>query len=379
MHVSPFDPLELLIDLRRRWPVMAMSCGLALLLAALISFLLPKRYTATAEVLIQAPGGNDPRAATAISPVYLESLKSYERLASSDTLFQRAFNRVQGAAGDRSGPSIESIKKSILRVSKPANTAVLEISATMGDPRKAQALAQYVAEQTVEASLSIDSQSESEMTREFRSQLDAAAGRLARTRQAQESLGGSEPLDSLDDQLANNAELKLNIEKDLSQARTELAGYIAEQHSLPGAAGEDAESLHRLILSAQARVANLESQQRDVDARLRQQGAQVQEWKDHREALQADRKAAQTAFETSSARLNEAVASAQFRGERLRMIDPGIVPQEPSSPNVPLNLAASLILSAVGSLIYLAMTSSYYRSRRGTAETRTQPVFSFRG
>ena len=99
----------------------------------------------------------------------------------------------------------------------------------------------------------------------------------------------------------NNAELKLNIEKDLSQARTELAGYIAEQHSIPGTAGEEAESLHRLILSAQARVANLESQQRDVAALLRQQGAQVQEWKDHREALQADRKAAQTAFETSSA------------------------------------------------------------------------------
>ena len=38
MRVSPFDPLELLVDLRRRWPVVAASCGLALVLAAFMRF-----------------------------------------------------------------------------------------------------------------------------------------------------------------------------------------------------------------------------------------------------------------------------------------------------------------------------------------------------
>ncbi len=40
---------------------------------------------------------------------------------------------------------LESVKQRVLKVTKPASTAVLEISATRRDPRKAQALAQYVA------------------------------------------------------------------------------------------------------------------------------------------------------------------------------------------------------------------------------------------
>jgi capsular polysaccharide biosynthesis protein len=373
MRDSMFDPWELLTDLKNRWPVVAVSCGLALVFALGASALLPKRYTATAEVLIQVPGSNDPRAATAISPVYLESLKSYERLASSDTLFVRALDHVHASAGS-SGHSIESLKKSILHVSKLANTAVLEISATMTDPKQAQALAQYVAEQTVQASLSMDVQTETEMTREFRSQLDAAVKRVAEVRQAQAHLSSSEPVDSMESQMKNTAELKLDIEKELAQTQTELAGYLAETPT----AGNDRES-QRMVASARARAANLIAQQRDLAGLLLQQGAKAQQWKDQREAVQAERDAAQTAFETASTRFNDSVTAARYRGERLRMIDPGIVPQEPVSPNVPLNVLASLVLALVGSLVYLMTTFSYHRAKRVRVTARTEPAFSFRG
>jgi capsular polysaccharide biosynthesis protein len=377
MRDSVFDPWELLVDLRNRWPVVAASCAVALVVTLAVSVIRPKRYTATAEILIQAPGGNDPRASTAISPVYLESLKAYESLASSDTLFLRALNHVH-APEIGSGRSIESIKKSILQVSKPANVAVLTISATMVDPQKAQALAQYIAEQTVEQSRSIDSQSEIEMTRELRSQLDAAVDRLTKTRHAQDTIKGSEPVDSLENQVRNNGDLKLNIDKDLSQIRTDLSGYLAEQQLLPVAAGGDAENLRRLIASAQARIATLESQRKDLISLIGQQGAQVQEWKNRKEALQADQKSAQIAFESSDRRLNEMVASSQFRGERLRVIEPGIVPQEPSSPNIPLNLLAAFVLSLAGSVIYLAMTFSYRQAKPARAKTLPESTLSFR-
>src|SRR5271168_2373975 len=85
-----FDAFEYVDYLRKRWRVVAAACGAALLLSVSISLLLPKRYTATASVVIDPPGSNDPRMGTAVSAVYLESLKSYESFASSDTLFARA-------------------------------------------------------------------------------------------------------------------------------------------------------------------------------------------------------------------------------------------------------------------------------------------------
>src|SRR5258708_11365300 len=108
----------------------------------------PKRYTATASIVIEPPGGADARSATVLSPVYLESLKTYEHFAASDSLFVGAaehFHLVSPAGSQ----AIESLKRGILKVSKIRDTKILEISATMQDPNLAQRLAQYVAGETV--------------------------------------------------------------------------------------------------------------------------------------------------------------------------------------------------------------------------------------
>ena len=88
-----FDAFEYLESLRRRWRVVAVACAAALLLSLGISLLLPKRYAATASIVIEPPGGNDERLSTAVSPMYLESLKTYELFAGGDSLFQRAVGR----------------------------------------------------------------------------------------------------------------------------------------------------------------------------------------------------------------------------------------------------------------------------------------------
>src|SRR4029077_3399547 len=91
-HTNPgymqdaFNPIEFLDYLRGRWRVMVSACAIAVALAAAGSLMLPKSYTANAVIVIEPPG-NDPRAATVVSPVYLESLKTYERFALSDSLF----------------------------------------------------------------------------------------------------------------------------------------------------------------------------------------------------------------------------------------------------------------------------------------------------
>src|SRR5438094_3860105 len=80
--------------LRLRWRFVAASCLTALVLAAAVSLVLPSQYTATARIIIEPPAGADPRSAMAVSPIYLESLKTYEHFADSDSLFQKAASRL---------------------------------------------------------------------------------------------------------------------------------------------------------------------------------------------------------------------------------------------------------------------------------------------
>ena len=128
----------------------AAACATAVLLSLGISLLLPKRYTATATIVIEPPGGNDVRAATSVSPVYLESLKTYERFAASDSLFARAAEKFGLQRTDPS--SIESLKQRVLKVVKLRDTKILEISATLPDPKLAQGFVQYLAKETVNMS-----------------------------------------------------------------------------------------------------------------------------------------------------------------------------------------------------------------------------------
>ena len=108
-----FDALKYVEYLRQRWVFLCTACGIAALVALGVSLLIPEQYTATASIVIDAPAGNDVRTATAVTPVYLESLKSYEYFASSDTLFT-ALDHFQ-IRDSGQGTSIESFKRRILR------------------------------------------------------------------------------------------------------------------------------------------------------------------------------------------------------------------------------------------------------------------------
>jgi capsular polysaccharide biosynthesis protein len=137
-----------------RWRLVAGSCLTAVVLATSVSLILTRQYTATARILIEPPAEADLRYTTAVSQIYLESLKTYEYLADSDSLFQRAANRFQlrNLAGAK---PIESLKKQVLKIGIVRNTRILEIGATVPNARRAQALAQYLAEETVRMSGSL--------------------------------------------------------------------------------------------------------------------------------------------------------------------------------------------------------------------------------
>lgn len=350
-----FDALDLVSYVRERWQTIAISCGVAVCLALGVSMALPRKYTATATILIQAPGGNDPRAATAVSPVYLESLKSYEYFASSDNLFARALDAAHAREG--TAGSIESLRRAVLKVSKPQGTAMLEISATLRDPGKAQALAQYIAEQTVALNRSMDVQSSVDLTNEFRTQFTAAKARYESAQRAHTAFAAAEPVESLENEFQESADLKFRLERDLGSARTDLAGYAGQRPQ----SAEDQEWVRRQVESTQAKIAALEKQTRELASALAKKGPALEARKVRRDTLEDDEKAALGAMETANTKLNDMLTSVGFHGERLQMIDPGMVPQRPSSPDTMLNVVAALLVSFIASVVWLAFAFSRAR------------------
>jgi len=249
--------------LRRRWPVIAVACGAAVAFALLAALLMPARYQATARILIQQPPASDVRYAMAMSPVYLESLRSYELVASGDRLFQDALNHFNLAQGQ----SIEQLKRSVLKVSVPRNTRILEISVTLRDPVKAQALALYIAEQTVK------------LTHEY----------------------------------------SATVEREL---------VAAAQKQLDDAEAAGAKGTHD----------------------------------------------AQTAVDVAMEHLADVRASASGRIEELQVVDPGIVPSKPTSPNVPVMLAAALLVALAGSVLYLTFEFNYRLERFAAPLSRVKSI-----
>jgi polysaccharide biosynthesis transport protein len=366
---DPFNPFEFAAFLRARWRLFAITCGVAVALSALASLLLPKRYTATATVLISPPAGNDPRATTVLSPIYLESLRTYERIASTDTLFLRALDHfhLQPAYA---GTPVESLKRRILKVTKPVNTEILEISATLGDPRAAQAFAQFIAEQTCAASHSFDLASEDELTREARRNLDRAQTRFANAESARNAFAGAEAVGTLEEKVLNASELRTRIEDDLTGARTALADGIAARNAAASSGDQGWEA--REVAAAQAKLKSLEDQDRAATAQLEAEGAVLEKRKSDGEALESELIAARAEIESATSKLNDIAVSSAFRGERLQIIDPGIVPQQPSSPNLWLNIAAALLVSLMAAFVFAALQFSRLHAMR------TEQEYSFR-
>src|SRR5690349_17215308 len=77
-------------QLRSRWRLVAIVCAIAAAVSLGASLLMTPRYTATCRILVDPPAGSDPRVSTAVSPIYLESLRTYEAFAASDDLFLKA-------------------------------------------------------------------------------------------------------------------------------------------------------------------------------------------------------------------------------------------------------------------------------------------------
>lgn len=319
---------------RRLW--IGLSSATAVLIALAVSLCLVPEYTATVRLVIEPPAGTDLRAAMAVSPIYLESLRTYEQFASSDSLFADALRRFALRRLYSPRP-IESLKKHILRVQILRNTRILEISTTLPDPGKAHALAQFLAESTVALNRSLARAGDGDLVAGFESQQRELRAALDRIETEWTQVLENEPTDNLKAAMEQDERLRAGLEYQRLSAETEAA---AEASAVPG---------------AQERLKEIRRQMDQVARRSSEREKILSRRQARRDRLESERKAAQAALATIEARLRETRGDAGYRGERIRIIDPGIVPERPSSPNLPLNVAAALLLGVMLPLLFFAI------------------------
>lgn len=344
-----FDAFEFLAFVRGRWRTVAVACGVALLLAAGISLLLPKRYTATASIVIEPPGASDLRTATAVSPVYLESLRTYERFAASDTLFARAVQRFH-LQSDVNPQPIEGLKRQVLKAAKLRDTKILEISVTLTDPRLAQQFVEYLANETVLLSRNETMVADREMVDDATKQVGEAQARLQKSRAAWNDSAAAD----------STAGLQSNID-----ANTDVLAKVR----------------HELVIgdtdAIEKKRAAIEERLRELEKVIARDSATLAHRTAERQAMEMDLNAAQTAFDAASDHVRELRDNVGTRGERLRVIDPGIVPQRPSSPNVTLNVLSAFVFALIVCLVYLTLAFAIHkRARLQPSEVTARRAFS---
>jgi uncharacterized protein involved in exopolysaccharide biosynthesis len=356
-----FDAFEYLEYMRRRWLVISIACGAAIVLALGVSVLLPKQYTATASIVIEPPGGSDARLTTAVSAMYLESLKTYELFAGSDSMFAQAAAKFHLRSNE--SQSIESLKRRVLKVSKVRDTKILEVSVQLNDPKLAQAVAQYVAEETVRISHGESLASDHDFSDVAEKQTAEAQRHLNEVQTAWSALAVSEPVESLQSEIDADVELHSKVEEQLVNAESQVAEY--EQQA------QDGSFAREQLNASQARAALLAKRARELQQIIQDKTTMLATRTSKQDALGTTLKVAKQSYESVAARLAESRAMAGTHAEQLRIIDPGIVPQRPSSPNISLNVAAALFVALIVSVVYLSLAFVY--NRRGIRYERPLP------
>lgn len=363
---EPIDGFRYISYITSRWRWITFTCILAVAIAFAVSLSMLREYTATARIVIDAPAGTDVRAATtAVSPIYFESLKTYESLATGDTLFQKAITQfdLRGLFGAR---PIEGIKKRVLKVEIIRNTRILEISVTLPDPRRAQALAQFIAESTAAQNRSLSNEGDQDLIHGLEGEERQARAKLEQVDANWAQLLAAEPVEELQAALSNASDLRAKLQEQASAAQLQLADAADREKQSPAS---ELPQIRADRSEARARAEEIRKQMESLDRQEAEREKLLAARTAHRDGVDAERKAQQAALSAIQSRLTQTRNDAGSRGERLRIIDPGIVPERPSSPNTSLNVFAALLLGFTLPVLYFAVEINSQelriRTRRG--------------
>jgi capsular polysaccharide biosynthesis protein len=339
-----------------RWRFLAIACTTALSVAVLISLFMTRQYTTTVSIVIDPPASSDPRAATAISPIYLESLRTYETFAEGDSLFAEAVEQFHLRANPNE--AVESLKRRILRVNKLKDSKILQIRVTLPDPAKAVQVAQFISREVVKLSQQTGAGVDRTMRETAEQELAHWQTRYNSALNAQTEFQAKTPVEPLQMETDSLRDSTSRALQNAMDAEADAAEYAAREKSL-AADPRDADEL-RLIrqeaVARTARAATLQRQARDMQSSLAAKSAELSRRTARFALLDAKVTATRAGRDAEEKHVRDIQSAAGGRAEVLTIIDPGILPQRPSSPNILLNAIVAVFVAMVASLFYLFLS-----------------------
>jgi uncharacterized protein involved in exopolysaccharide biosynthesis len=111
--------------------------------------------------------------------------------------------------------------------------------------------------------------------------------------------------------------------------------------------------------NARTRLDELQREVESLDRQMAEKEKLLAQRSARRDQLDAQQKSDQAALAAVETRLRDTRNDLGYRGERLTIIDTGVVPERPSSPNTPLNIALATLLGLLFPLVYLALVLNF--------------------
>ncbi len=169
----------------------------------------------------------------------------------------------------------------------------------------------------------------------------------------------------LQNEVSDTNALRLSIEQELGKTRAALADAEAEAKITQpnGEPGRPDAVYRREVDAMRARVASLEAQVSTLTKRSSDAATLLETRKQRREPLDNELRVARADYDLATNKLADVQSSSAYRSERLEIMDPGVIPQRPSSPNILLNVMLAGLVSLVLSLGYLALSFGYSKAR----------------
>src|SRR5262249_54400929 len=152
---------------------------------------------------------------------------------------------------------------------------------------------------------------DADLLSEARNRADAARRLLEQEQTAWREFSLKQPYESMRADLEALTDSRTRVERDLFESRAELAELQVR-------------NTDSRLAAVRARVELLEKQNAEIDRQLQSKGAQFSERNARADEFQQRLRAAQTTYDAAATRLREIEASAGSRGERMRVVDPGL-------------------------------------------------------
>lgn len=417
--------------LRGRLGLAALIFLFTVIAVAVLSLVLPKRYDATAAVIVDAKSP-DPISGAVLDGLVMPGYLATQRdIIKSERVARKAAQRLGLDGGSEAGQrALATELQEGLHVEPSRNGNVIDISFSAADPAFAAAAANAFAQAYLDASIELRVDPARHYARWFgeqdktlRDNLERAHARLSEHQQKY-GLGVTE--ERLDSEITRLNELSgqlVTTQAQLAEAKSKqraagaahllpevvqnpliiaLKSDIARQHARLQELGGSLGANHPQYRRMQAELASLESRlkaetrliasslrtassvsrekEAELAAAVAAQKKKVLAMRESREqlaALQRDLDRAQRAYESVTQRLTETKLESQFRQSNAAILTLASEPREPVFPNLLLNTVAAIFLGtffALGVVLLLELIDRRVHTAHDLAEMLQLPV-----